>query len=246
MECHGERASGATQRRRERRLRAWQRHARTAVQLALAEKLHRSAGPVEQHDALRRQKNARVRQEGEEHGTYDAPRGLSALLPGTRPAPLPEVAGPQGRPVAPLSPGAGVPSLASPALAGAAGEVVDSSALAFLAAHRAEQVREAEEEAEEFRADSRCCLCTAEDRLDGGTGRRFDSMSLGLDWSEQVYRSGASHLISCSRVSCLRSSKLLRPQKLWRTKTTRWMRFCTATVSSTSVFSVLAPVSRHT
>ena len=130
---------------------------------ALAEKLHHSAGPVEQHDALRRQKNARARQEGEEHGTYDAPRGLSAPLPGTRPAPPPEVAGPQGRPVAPLSPGAGVLSLASPALAGAADEVVDSSALAFLAA-RAVQVREEEEEAEELRQLDEV-LATAEDRL---------------------------------------------------------------------------------
>ena len=43
MESHVERASGAAQRRRERRLRAWQRHVRTAVQLVLAEKLHHSA-----------------------------------------------------------------------------------------------------------------------------------------------------------------------------------------------------------
>ena len=93
MECHGERASGAAQRRRELRLRACQRHLRTALQLALAEKLHHRAGPMEQHHALWRQKNARVRQEGEEHSTYDALRGLSAPLPGTRPAPLPEVAG---------------------------------------------------------------------------------------------------------------------------------------------------------
>ena len=82
---HGERATGAAQRRRERRLRAWQRHVRTAVQLVLAEKLHHSAGPVEQHDAPRRQKNGRVRQEGEEQDTYGAPRGLSAPLPGVRP-----------------------------------------------------------------------------------------------------------------------------------------------------------------
>ena len=54
------------------------------------------------------------------------------------------------------------PSLASPALAGAVGEGVDSSTLAFLAA-RAVQVRE-EEEAEELRQlDER--LATAEDRL---------------------------------------------------------------------------------
>ena len=42
----GERGSGAALRRRERRLRAWQRHVRTAVQLALAEKLHHSANKV--------------------------------------------------------------------------------------------------------------------------------------------------------------------------------------------------------
>ena len=66
--------------------------------------------------------------------------------------------------MAPLSPGAGVPSLASPALAGAADEVVDSSALAFLAA-RAVQVREEEEEeAEELRQLDEV-LATAEDRL---------------------------------------------------------------------------------
>ena len=64
--------------------------------------------------------------------------------------------------MAPLSPGAGVPSLALPALAGAAGEVVDSSALAFLAA-RAVQVRE-EEEAEELRQLDEL-LATAEDQL---------------------------------------------------------------------------------
>ena len=58
----GERSSGAALRRRERRLRAWQRHVRTAVQLALAEKLHHSAGPVEQHRSPRRQ-------EGEEQDT---------------------------------------------------------------------------------------------------------------------------------------------------------------------------------
>ena len=36
-----------------RRLRAWQRHVRAAVQLALAEKLHHSANKVEPHNALR-------------------------------------------------------------------------------------------------------------------------------------------------------------------------------------------------
>ena len=86
---------------------------RTAVQLALAEKLNHSSGPVEQDDALRRQKNARVRKEGEEQCTYDALQGLSAPLPGTRPAPLLEVAGLQGRLVVPACPCGGVPSLVS-------------------------------------------------------------------------------------------------------------------------------------
>ena len=61
----GERDSGAAQRRRERRLRAWQRHVRTAVQLALAEKLHHSANKVEPHDALRGQNKRAGREEVE-------------------------------------------------------------------------------------------------------------------------------------------------------------------------------------
>ena len=47
----GERGSGAALRRRERRPRAWQRHVRTAVQLALAGKLHHSANKVETDNA---------------------------------------------------------------------------------------------------------------------------------------------------------------------------------------------------
>ena len=235
----GERASGAAQRRRERRFRAWQRHVRTAVQLALAEKLHHSAGPVEQHDALRRQKNARVRQKGEEHGTYDTTRGLSAPLPGTRPAPLPEVAGPQGRPVAPLSPGAGVPSLASPALAGATGEMVDSSALAFLAA-RAVQVRE-EEEAEELRQLDEV-LATAEDRLVEALDPLRHDESRPRWSSLSPVEQAACHWYAAG----LRREKRKRRKKRRRTKTTRRTRFSTATVSSTSVCSVLASVSRQT
>ena len=70
----GERDSGAAQRRRERRLRAWQRHVRTAVQLALAEKLHHSANKVEPHDALRGQ-NKRAGREEVEHEQHDGPTG---------------------------------------------------------------------------------------------------------------------------------------------------------------------------
>ena len=62
---------------RERRLRAWQRHVRTAVQLALAEKLHHSANKVEPHDALRGQeKNAGREEAGLE--THYAPASRDA------------------------------------------------------------------------------------------------------------------------------------------------------------------------
>ena len=47
------RVTGSAQRRRARRLRAWQRHVRTAVQLALADHLHQSANRVERDAAPR-------------------------------------------------------------------------------------------------------------------------------------------------------------------------------------------------
>ena len=106
--------------------------------MELATALHHSAQRVE------------VPREEEEHAEYVGPRAQKAPPPGMRPAPLAEVAGPQGWPGTPSSPGAGVPSLAPPVLAGSAGEGVDSSALAFLAT-RALLDREEEEEAEELR-----------------------------------------------------------------------------------------------
>ena len=145
-------------RRRQRRLRSMLQYERQSIAMALAEALHHSAGPSTMKVVERRE-----RQEEEVREENDAPRRQTRLLPGMRPAPLSEVAGLQGRPVAPLSPGAGVPSLASPALAGAAGEGVDSSTLGFLAA-LALQVREEEEEAEELRQVDEV-LATAEDRL---------------------------------------------------------------------------------
>ena len=91
---YGERSSGAALRRRERRTRAWQRHVRSAMQLALAEELHHSANKVEQYVARRGQRPRATREE-EVHETHDAPRGLRTPLTGMRPAPLSEVAGPQ-------------------------------------------------------------------------------------------------------------------------------------------------------
>ena len=104
------------------------------------------AGDALHHSAQR----VEVPREEEEHAEYVGPRAQKAPPPGMRPAPLTEVAGPQGWPGTPSSPGAGVPSLAPPVLAGSAGEGVDSSALAFLAT-RALLDREEEEEAEELR-----------------------------------------------------------------------------------------------
>ena len=89
MEFHGERATGAAQRRRVRRLRAWLRHERQSVAAAVAEALHHSAGPREK--VVER----RGRQEGEVHETHNALRSQTTPLPGKRPAPLCEVTGPQ-------------------------------------------------------------------------------------------------------------------------------------------------------
>lgn len=83
----GERGSGAALRRRERRLLAWQRHVRTVMQLALAEKSHHSAGNVEQDDALRRQRKRAGREETE-HVTHFGLQALMGLPPGMRPGSL--------------------------------------------------------------------------------------------------------------------------------------------------------------
>ena len=73
--------------RRQRMLRSMWRHEQMAFKLALAEKLHHSAcRPVLSKEEL------------VEHAQYNAPRGQkTARAVGGRPAPLPEVAGWQGR-----------------------------------------------------------------------------------------------------------------------------------------------------
>ena len=73
-----ERAGGAAQRRRDRRLRSFLRHERMTVRMALAEAPHHSCGvePSGPSEALRRQK--------------------TASAAGKRPVPLEEVAEPQG------------------------------------------------------------------------------------------------------------------------------------------------------
>ena len=217
--------TGATRRRRERRHRAYLRYARMSVAISLAEATH--------HSAPRRLKTAMAEEEVE-HETYGGLRALSTPPMGTRPAPLPEVAGPQGRPVAPLSPGAGVPSPALPSLAGAAGEVVDSSALAFLAA-RAVQVRE-EEEAEELRQLDEV-LATAEDRL----VEALDPLEHVETWPRWKSLSSVQQAACHWYAAWLRREKRKRRKKRRRTRRTRRTRFTSATFCTG-----LASVSRRT
>ena len=86
--------SGSARRRRERRLRSWLRHERMTVRMELAAGLHhssfRGAGP-ETHDAPRSQRTANSREEAVFFELYDEDTA------GWRPAPLPEVAGPQAQ-----------------------------------------------------------------------------------------------------------------------------------------------------
>ena len=118
MEVDG--AKSSAWRRRERRLRSWVKHERQTVAMALAEALH--------HSAPRRPKTARARVRAgvledpeTEHELYAAPRG-------------------------PKSPSPGVPSLATPLLAGQATEELDASTLAFLTRAVLEEKKKAEAE----------------------------------------------------------------------------------------------------
>ena len=120
MESLVERASGAAQRRKDRRLCAWQRHVRTAVQLALAEKLHHSA--------------CRTHLSEKEWMEQDAAlRGQTARAKGAGDGELPALPTPSGE----------LPSLATPQLA--ANETLDSAAMSFLL-NRALEEKEKEEE----------------------------------------------------------------------------------------------------
>ena len=69
------------------------------------------------------------------HEVNDGLRAHTTPLQGTRPAPLPVVAGSQGvLPGAPRQPGSVVPSVVPVALAAPAAETVDAAALSFLLA----------------------------------------------------------------------------------------------------------------
>ena len=99
-------------RRRQRRLRSWWRHEQRSVAAAPAATHHSAprSGWPEQHDAPRGPTTASA-MEGEVREVYEVLREQKPPLPGMRPAPLSEVAGPLGRLVAPACPSGGVPAL---------------------------------------------------------------------------------------------------------------------------------------
>ena len=90
-------AGGVAMRRRQRRLRSCWRHEQRSVAAALAAATHHSAprsGWPEQHNAPRGPTTASAMEE-EVREVNDALEGQKRPPPGTRPAPLSEVAGPQ-------------------------------------------------------------------------------------------------------------------------------------------------------
>ena len=127
--------TSAAKRRRQRRLRSWWRHECQSVRMALNAAAHHSAEKVAA---------------GEKNSGLRAQTSFSARRPGVLEEPET-----QGGAVTDVYVAASVPSLAVPLLAGAAGEVVDSSTLRFLAAAalysrklKEEEVRKREEEEE--------------------------------------------------------------------------------------------------
>ena len=112
------------------------RHERMAVAMALAEALHHLSGPKvmerAQHAALRRQQTGTRAWEGEVHEKNDAPRRQNAPHPGERPGCLVDPAPQRSDRTVRRSAGDSLPTPGLPALAGASGEAVDSSAHSFL------------------------------------------------------------------------------------------------------------------
>ena len=148
--------TGSARRRRERRLRSMLRHERMAVAMALAEALHHSSGlrvmERAQHAAPRGQETGTRAGEEVEHVTHSGPRAPKTPPPGARPGLPPEPVPQRSDRSLRRFAGDALPQLATPSLAGAAGEAVDGAALAFLlsqslAAKQHEEQKKREEEA---------------------------------------------------------------------------------------------------
>ena len=132
-------ATGAAMRRRQRRLRSWLRHERMTVAMTLAEFAH--------HTAPRGPKMARVG-EGVEHEQHDGLRAQKPPLPGVRPGCLFDPVPQRSDRTVRHSSGEAHLTLGLPVLAGASGEVVDTSALAFLTRAALEERRKEEKKVE--------------------------------------------------------------------------------------------------
>ena len=146
----GERNAGSAKRRRERRLRSWLRHERMTVAAELSADLHHSRdGGRVPYVGLRAPKTDSTAVEEEEvHEAHVVPREQKRPPPGERPAPLPEVAGPQAA-VTVGYVAAGAPSLT---VVPVSNDRIDDAAMQFLLQQsllaRAEEEEKAREESE--------------------------------------------------------------------------------------------------
>ena len=121
VDCAGR---GAAKRRRDRRLRAWHRHVKMTVAVEVATALHHSAQPAGPVVGGPREEAG--------HKTHFGLRAATPLPPGTRPAPLSDVAGPQ-RSDRTVRRSAGEPPHAVvPSLAVDGGGVIDGASIRFL------------------------------------------------------------------------------------------------------------------
>ena len=172
----GARDSGAAVRRRQRRLRAQLRHEQQSVAMAVAAALHHSAN----------KKSPVV------EGTHSARQGQKTAA-GTRPAPLAEVAEPQGLSVAPRCPDAGVPLLSVPLLAGRGG--IDDNSVRWLlkVELRKRQKEEKERKEEEEWAESRRRRSLSSKEEEEEEEEEEDSKKLFLSWPRSSSTAAVAH-----------------------------------------------------
>ena len=169
-------------RRRQRRLRAQLRHEQQSVAMAVAAALHHSANKKLLLGWRRR----------------TAPDRARRLLLGRDPAPLAEVAEPQGLSVAPRCPDAGVPLLSVPLLAGRDG--IDDTTVPWLlkVELRKRQKEEKEKKEEEERAETRRHAASRGSRSLSSKEEEEDSKNLFLSWPRSSSTLVTFHFTLCS------------------------------------------------
>ena len=95
--CEADGGTRSARRRRERRLRSWLRHEQQSIAAVLATVTHHSGKVGTACGVLRDQKTATRTGHGEEYETHFTAKIRKTPPQGSQPAPLPEVAGWQGR-----------------------------------------------------------------------------------------------------------------------------------------------------